>query len=69
MGKSNESLEIKFKTNFNPITINCFINDGTLFKEIDEELIKIKLTKLKKNKRYRLNCTTFKNKILIGMDT
>ena len=63
-GEDNESLEIKFKKKFNPITINCFINDGTLFKEIDEELIKIKLTKLKKNKRYRLNCTTFKNKTL-----
>ena len=30
---------------------------GILTKEIKENLIKIKLTELNENKRYRLNCT------------
>ena len=58
------SLEIKFKTNFDAKKINCFINDGILLKETNEEYTKIKLKKLNKDKRYRINCTIFKNKKL-----
>ena len=58
------SLEIKFKTNFDAKKINCFINDGILLKETNEEYTKIKLKKLNKDKRYRINCTIFKNKEL-----
>ena len=34
------SLEIKFKTNFDAKKINCFINDGILLKEIMKNTLK-----------------------------
>ena len=58
----NSTLEINFKSNFNLKNINCFISDGILKKEINDNFIRLELSKLSKNKRYRLNCTTLKNK-------
>lgn len=59
--KNNTSLDITFASKLNNKNINCFVNDGILTKEIKENLIKIKLTELNENKRYRLNCTLFQN--------
>jgi len=62
--KNNEddtSLEIKFKTDFDDNNINCFLNDGVLFKDVYQSFIKIRLTQLAKDKRYRINCTILKN--------
>ena len=41
--------------------INCYINNNALLKKriIDEKIINLVITNLKKNKRYRLNCTYF----------
>ena len=58
----NSTLEINFKSNFNLKNINCFISDGILKKEVNDNFIRLELSKLSKNKRYRLNCTTLKNK-------
>ena len=59
--KNNTSLDITFTSKLNNKNINCFVNDGILTKEIKENLIKIKLTELNENKRYRLNCTLSQN--------
>ncbi len=58
----NSTLEINFKSNFNLKNINCFISDGILKKEVNDNFVRLELSKLSKNKRYRLNCTTLKNK-------
>ena len=62
--ENENSLELKFQTDFDPSGINCFINDGSLIKEINNNLVAIKLIDLNQNKRYRVNCTLFKNKVL-----
>ena len=56
-----KELEISFSTNKIENKINCYINNNALLKKriIDEKIINLMITNLKKNKRYRLNCTYF----------
>ena len=56
-----KELEISFSTNKIENKINCYINNNALLKKriIDEKIINLVITNLKKNKRYRLNCTYF----------
>ena len=62
--KDKSSLEINFIPNLNSQNVNCFISDGVLTKVVVENFVKLKLTELNKDKRYRINCTAFeKNKI------
>ena len=62
--KDKSSLEINFIPNLNSQNVNCFISDGVLTKVVVENFVKLKLTVLNKDKRYRINCTAFeKNKI------
>ena len=59
--KDNSSLEINFIPNLSSQNVNCFISDGVLNKIVVENFVRLKLTELNKNKRYRINCTAFEN--------
>tara|TARA_B100000035_G_scaffold199636_1_gene170644 strand:- start:3044 stop:4051 length:1008 start_codon:yes stop_codon:yes gene_type:complete len=58
-----EKFDISFSTNKINKNVNCYINnDAVLKKIISKEIISLKISNLKKNKRYRLNCTYFDEK-------
>ena len=58
-----EKFDISFRTNKTESAINCYINNNAVLKKtLDKKIINLKITNLKKNKRYRLNCTYFDEK-------
>ena len=59
-----EEFQISFSTNKIENKVNCYINNNAILKKktIDEKIINLRITNLKKNKRYRLNCTYFDKK-------
>ena len=67
--ENKSSLEINFTPNLNSRNVNCFINDGVLNKMINENFVKLRLTELDKDKRYRVNCTAFRNNKLYWFGT
>ena len=64
--KDNSNLatfEVSFSANKIADAINCYINNNAVLKKtLDKKVINLKITNLKKNKRYRLNCTYFDEK-------
>ncbi len=59
-----EEFEILFSTDKIENKINCYINNNAKIKKIitKKKIINLKITDLKKNRRYRLNCTYFDEK-------
>ncbi len=58
-----EKFDISFSTNKINKNVNCYINNNAVLKKIiSKEIISLKISNLKKNKRYRLNCTYFDEK-------
>ena len=55
------NLTISFDIDYNTKNLNCFINNSATLekKNISFNNVKLKITNLKKNQRYRLNCTYF----------
>ena len=53
-----------FRTNETESAINCYINNNAVLKKkvINNTDINLKITNVKKNRRYRLNCTYFDEK-------
>ena len=65
--KDNSNLatfEVSFSTNKIANAINCYINNNAELKKkvINNRDVNLKITNIKKNKRYRLNCTYFDEK-------
>ena len=61
---SLEKFEILFSTDKIENKINCYINNNAKLKKkvIKEKIINLRISDLKKNRRYRLNCTYFDEK-------
>ena len=59
-----EKFEVSFSTNKTANAINCYINNNAELKKkiINNRVINLRVTNIKKNKRYRLNCTYFDEK-------
>ena len=59
-----EKFEVSFSTNKTANAINCYINNNVELKKkiINNRVINLRVTNIKKNKRYRLNCTYFDEK-------
>ena len=59
-----EKFEISFSTNKTENAINCYINNNAVLKKkiISKKILNLIISNLKKNKRYRLNCTYFDEK-------
>ena len=65
--KDNSNLatfQVSFSTNKIANAINCYINNNAELKKkvINNRDVNLKITNIKKNKRYRLNCTYFDEK-------
>ena len=65
--KDNSNLatfQVSFSTNKIANAINCYINNNAELKKkvINNRDVNLKITNIKKNKRYRLNCTYFHEK-------
>ena len=58
-----EKFEVSFSTNKIADEVNCYINNNAMLKKIiNNKIINLEITNLKKNRRYRLNCTYFDEK-------
>ena len=57
-----DEINLKFESNLKVDNINCFINEGAkLNKEDFNDFFSLRISNLKINTRYRLNCTYIKN--------
>ncbi len=56
-----EKFEVSFSTDKNESSINCYINNNAVLKKKvkKQNIINLKINNLKKNRRYRINCTYF----------